>query len=718
MALKIFEKFSPRANPADTDYPYGSIKNESVPGAKDGTPLDASWGNDMGGFTDALLAEAGIEPNGNADTAVASQRLEALKTLHINDLSKAYEFDTITDAINSNIIFPAGKVIHINDGDTAGRYTATYDVFETSTVTPNSDDIVQSVAVPTQALVSRDVKNLAVTFPTVALMQSCRMLKSGYKITTYDNDLRQNWQITTTVTPTPVGTAGDLYAFEVQDKSVSELKTKLNLESKFLSSVNAFRGVDSGKENFQKARVINVLGDSISFGAGADTSIGGIPMNGWPRILGKMARAEFGGNQYGFATAVTDDGTGTELHEITLGGGTWTSLLGAAAGHLPNGWAQLSPAPGATHTCKVPSKYKKVRIWYDGTITGVYDVTINGNPAFTINSGSGNGLDYSDVIAAVDSGDGTYTIETTVVSGQLGICGYEYLDVNNAGVTPEFRVQNFSRDGRRGQDVSKNVIDEMAKGCYCLIWALGANDRTATGAELTAFNQRMDWLRDACIANSTKLIVLDMLYVDPDSNDVRAALRRVVDETPQAKLVPFPNMFTTSGVPPVSGYLISDLNWSYDGVHPTYIGHRMIAEACAEAVGLSCTSKLQAENFDSSWNPIDFEAYGLVTNGITDVHRISRYRFNNNTLEIYIATAAVPAPNAIFGKINLEGREVKDLRQYYTLPDGSGNTAFVSVASNGDLRYIVDPASPGQPAAINAFITVATSRVNNFLTYN
>lgn len=81
MAIKIFEKFTPRANPADADYPYGSIKNESVPGAKDGTPLDAVWGNDMVGFTDALLSEAGIVPNGLADTALVSQRVDAIKLL-------------------------------------------------------------------------------------------------------------------------------------------------------------------------------------------------------------------------------------------------------------------------------------------------------------------------------------------------------------------------------------------------------------------------------------------------------------------------------------------------------------------------------------------------------------------------------------------------------------------------------------------------------------
>lgn len=79
MAIKIFEKFAPRANPADGNYPHGSIKNESVPGARDGTPLDATWGNDYAGFDAALLAEAGITPSGSPDTALASQRLDAIK---------------------------------------------------------------------------------------------------------------------------------------------------------------------------------------------------------------------------------------------------------------------------------------------------------------------------------------------------------------------------------------------------------------------------------------------------------------------------------------------------------------------------------------------------------------------------------------------------------------------------------------------------------------
>ncbi len=81
MAIKVFERYGPRANPADSNYPNGSFKNESVPGANDGTPLEVATINDLQGFTDALLAEAGIPSDGNPDTATVSQRLEAFKGL-------------------------------------------------------------------------------------------------------------------------------------------------------------------------------------------------------------------------------------------------------------------------------------------------------------------------------------------------------------------------------------------------------------------------------------------------------------------------------------------------------------------------------------------------------------------------------------------------------------------------------------------------------------
>lgn len=84
MAINIYEKFAPRANPADGDYPYGSIKNESVPGAKDGTPLDAEWGNDYAGFDAELFAQTGTVPSGIPDKLGASQRVDATNILAVS----------------------------------------------------------------------------------------------------------------------------------------------------------------------------------------------------------------------------------------------------------------------------------------------------------------------------------------------------------------------------------------------------------------------------------------------------------------------------------------------------------------------------------------------------------------------------------------------------------------------------------------------------------
>lgn len=75
------EQFSPRVNPGDANYPFGSIKDNTSPGANDGTPLSAVWGNDWEGFAQAAMTEAGITPSGLPDTAQDSQLLDAVKVV-------------------------------------------------------------------------------------------------------------------------------------------------------------------------------------------------------------------------------------------------------------------------------------------------------------------------------------------------------------------------------------------------------------------------------------------------------------------------------------------------------------------------------------------------------------------------------------------------------------------------------------------------------------
>lgn len=115
MAIKIYEEFAPFANVGDTNYPNGSIKDDSTPGAEDGTPLLAVWGNDYAGFDAALFADTGIVPSGDPDTVLSSQRLSAIKLIPINDLSQAYEFPTVAAYKAFTTAFPVGKVIKLLD---------------------------------------------------------------------------------------------------------------------------------------------------------------------------------------------------------------------------------------------------------------------------------------------------------------------------------------------------------------------------------------------------------------------------------------------------------------------------------------------------------------------------------------------------------------------------------------------------------------------------
>jgi hypothetical protein len=69
---------SGRVTAPTLDYPYGSSKNESAPGAGDGTPYFLARADDILGFQQALLAAAGLTPSGDADTALASQYLQGI----------------------------------------------------------------------------------------------------------------------------------------------------------------------------------------------------------------------------------------------------------------------------------------------------------------------------------------------------------------------------------------------------------------------------------------------------------------------------------------------------------------------------------------------------------------------------------------------------------------------------------------------------------------
>ena len=81
MAIEIYNTYTPRAVPPSAEYPGGALKDASAPGVYDGTPLSQAWGNDVQGFLDALLLDGGVPYSGDRDTALLSDRLQALKNI-------------------------------------------------------------------------------------------------------------------------------------------------------------------------------------------------------------------------------------------------------------------------------------------------------------------------------------------------------------------------------------------------------------------------------------------------------------------------------------------------------------------------------------------------------------------------------------------------------------------------------------------------------------
>jgi len=88
--------------PPDTNYPEGSIKNETVPNSSnDGTPVERLWLNDWEGFKQAIARAAQIAPTlpGNIpDTAIASQLLQGMIEL-IQGRATNYTESGVTNAL-------------------------------------------------------------------------------------------------------------------------------------------------------------------------------------------------------------------------------------------------------------------------------------------------------------------------------------------------------------------------------------------------------------------------------------------------------------------------------------------------------------------------------------------------------------------------------------------------------------------------------------------
>lgn len=130
--LNLVLKYVGRITGATANYPYGSSKNETGPGVGDGTPYELARADDVFGVQQALLRSASIVPTNNADTALASQQLQALieiasgraGTYDDSGVADAYVLDVQTNQQAPGGLFDGQKFEFIPVGDNTGACTA------------------------------------------------------------------------------------------------------------------------------------------------------------------------------------------------------------------------------------------------------------------------------------------------------------------------------------------------------------------------------------------------------------------------------------------------------------------------------------------------------------------------------------------------------------------------------------------------------------------
>ena len=94
------------------EYPNGAYKDETIPGtSNDGSPVTSVTPNDDLGFQEALYAEVGVTPTNVPDTALSSQRLDAIKLLILKKSSKVV---TLSEAVSSTTA-SEGEYVTISD---------------------------------------------------------------------------------------------------------------------------------------------------------------------------------------------------------------------------------------------------------------------------------------------------------------------------------------------------------------------------------------------------------------------------------------------------------------------------------------------------------------------------------------------------------------------------------------------------------------------------
>ena len=498
-----------------------------------------------------------------------------------------------------------------------------------------------------------------------------------------------------------------LYVDETKEQLQDEMK---HLGDVVLNRINSRRG-----GNAWGAKVINILGDSISHGA----NVPDVPNDSWVGITRKLLNLEFGATNHGFVPIVDKMGSGEniyqEIHKVTRNG-NWGGISGPAASHLMSGYAFASGNTGDTLEIEVPTIADRFTVWYDRKVGGgSFRVYVNDTDVGTLTTSSpdesGEGGFYwhnGSSLKLKDDGTGKCTIRLEVIgNGIVTIMGLSYLDDVN-----EFQVNNFSQSGRKVRDLSDDVLNRAVIGAQAVVFALGHNDQYLTGSEKEQTLTNLQLLADKCKQHETKLYILDFCWHKDYSNYVREKLKEISKTVPRCTYINFADYFKIDGSTVSTSTTINQLQFLSDGSHPTEMGHQIIAETLAKSMGLSFNSKRAANMFYQVWRPIDNWLDPLFKNKFDASRYVTACRRNGNALHVRIYTKYTDDPST---EIPSGSHELFRLPAEYFVPYSNVELIADSAKSNLDsakLCYLTLSSGYNAKVAINM---VPNNKMNNII---
>ena len=361
-------------------------------------------------------------------------------------------------------------------------------------------------------------------------------------------------------------------------------------------------------------RSVAVLGDSISFGSGCE---GNIADNSYAGIVKNAVNAKNGSPNYGFMPAYTTNWS-PRSEEIC----SWPTMTGGpgVTGNA-EGWSETDSGDrlmyfGLTAYKQWASLTYKLRSGYDYEYFCVYYQTGPGYGTFVMsNVVDGMGYDQATVDGTVVY-DCENTVNETKRTGFYRVSDFQngmtvaitsndnspvtitglgfYNDISGNYVT----FNKYTRGGAMLTPLSDKVLSQAASAST-LIVGLGYNDAFwGHGYNYTKadFSDRIDYLIAECKKNGTNVIVNDYLWNNYNTlaayTGYSAAVKADIDEKFEFFSQELKRLAKeTNGI-----YIDQEAHWgselmayvnANDGVHPLNGGHRLMAQAILEAMGLA-----------------------------------------------------------------------------------------------------------------------------------